>query len=270
MERGPHCRCKRGPEADPTFEISKPLEKLWGETVAAQKRRDESLLAEPHVPTSEYAEAGTRNARTVPAGLWPYKKKSMEPALYHAGPAGLKAVAGSGDPNASVADKIVRLLDKMISGKKKKRNRDEFAPHGANRPIGFVGTEGVRRQEEEEEDDRTGTEREHSVASDGRSSAFDVSPLLPLEKENLQRWHGWLYTKGVEQGNRAVEPHRESLKRFLGARGSKDYGDLSWQEKTVLRAIVERMVEAEAWGPQRRQSRWAGRGDRSRVGEELP
>jgi hypothetical protein len=221
-------------EEDPRFYISQPQEPLRREMLAAARRRDSQLLAEPHIETRENVEAGPRNPYSAPARVVPYEEGEglsltrPEYALASEirsgpGPASFKEFAGGGEGKGkqllAQLDRLARRMDK-----RKRRSRDDW----------------------EKERDRVvkGNQR---VASDRRSAAMDVSPIMPLDSEVLQHWHGWLYKQiGPQHTQR---PQLDRLKEFLRrVKGGKTFGELPWGDKQELAEIMRAMVEAEERG----------------------
>ena len=226
---------------DPSFHISQPQESLRQEMLASARRRDSMLLSEAHVPTKENAKAAPRDPYTTPASVVPHEE-GEHLSLTNPRPDRFESFAGSGeellDRLAGMSDEeLIDVLDRM-SRKKRKRSRDERAPHGANRPSAYVGQSGVMRQEDDE-DDRTGREREQHVSND-RAAAFDRA--MPLDGEILFTWNGWL-RKEISQYGKAM-PYFKALTGFLErAKAGRRFCDLSARERDLLGRIVKQIVQ---------------------------
>jgi hypothetical protein len=238
---------------DPSFFISRPEDKFHTAALAAARRRDNALLLEPfdnpRVKATEYRKNGPRNPYKVPSSTPEYEGESEGIRRTVEGKVGPKEFAESFGSGEATANKLFAMLDAMLK-KKRKRQRDERAPHGPSKTIGYVGTSGVQREEDEGEDDwqreRDRVIRERPVAGD-RSPAFDVSPVMPHGGEILRTWQAWLYSKIHSQSEQ--RPQLDRLKTFLDrVKAGRRFGDLNAKEKSELRGIVVSMVEAEAEG----------------------
>ena len=222
---------------DPRFYISQPQEPLRKAMLAAARRRDNELLAEPHVETKEYAGQGPRNPYTTPARVVPYDPRGTGPRgiagtmtletpeeIISPGPAGLKEVAGGGEGEKLLAQ-LDALSRKMLKRKKGSRDNNNKTRTAA---------------EWEKERDRQVSSR---VAGD-RSPAMDVSAVLPFDSEVLQHWHKWLYSKITSQS--VQRRNLDHLHEFLArVKGGRKFGELHWKDKQELAEIMRCMVEAE-------------------------
>jgi hypothetical protein len=213
---------------DPRFYISQPEEGLRKEALAAARRRDNALLLEPLANAEgagKYGEAGPRSALTVPASVPPYEegRRTYEEGK-QPGPRSFRENFGSGE-----GKRLIEQLDRMARRmQKRKRSGDNNAK---------------TRTAAEWEAERDRVVNSRPMAGD-RSSAFDVSAVLPLESEVLQHWHRWLYTKITSQS--VQRRHLDRLHEFLRrVKGGRKFGDLHWQEKEELAEICRCMVEAE-------------------------
>ncbi len=232
---------------DSSFEISQPLSKFVQESHAAARRRNSALLVEPYddpnVKTEEYSGVGPRNPYMEPAGVVRTAEGERLSVRNEAGPRTFRESFGSGEGAASkraVADQILRMFDAFLK-KRRKKNRDERAPSGASRLVGYIGTSGVQREAEDEPegDQRTGKEREQHVAGD-RQAAFDLA--LPLSNEQLASWNAYLRKKIDAYG--PAMPWFKALDGFLErVKGGHRFHELSWDEKAALTGIVEKIVE---------------------------
>jgi hypothetical protein len=211
---------------DPNFYISQPMETERREALAAARRRDNAMLVNPYenprVKTEEQSGVGPRTPYRVPAGVVPASKGENLTARLKPGPRTFRENFGSGEGQKLLAqlDKLARRMEKC----KRSGDKQTEAEHEA-----WV------RERDRQESTR--------VASD-RGTAFDVSPIMPLENEVLQHWHGWLYGKIDNQYSQRRNLDR--LKEFLRrVKGGRKFGDLHWKDKEELAEIMRCMVEAE-------------------------